>query len=134
MAYEDSTNISLAPEEKNRFSFIFDGLEVKEHAPAHSRKEWARILADYYKNSDYMEYTNDEVGILLGYSGRSVQKKKTRKGNKKAVGPQGNAETVTSDVDNVQNETSSIPESNPEEQSRNVTEPKASAKESPVSN
>ena len=134
MAYEDSTNISLAPEEKNRFSFIFDGLEVKEHAPAHSRKEWARILADYYKNSDYMEYTNDEVGILLGYSGRSVQKKKTRKGNKKAVEPQGNAETVTSDVDNVQNETNSTPESNPEEQSQNVTEPKASAEESPVPN
>lgn len=79
LAYDDSTNISLADVEKEPFSFVYDGLGVKVHAPKHNSEEMFRLVANYYKNEDYMQYDNDEIGILLGYNGETVGKKLRKK-------------------------------------------------------
>jgi len=81
LTYADSTNISLAPEEKQMFSFVFDDLEVKEVNQNISRNKWRQKLADYYRTKDYMKYTNEEVGVLLGCSARTIQGKTDSKDN-----------------------------------------------------
>ena len=84
LTYVDSTNASLAPEEKEPFFFKFDELGVKEHNPTHSRLKMRQILAQYYKDDDYNHYTKEEIGVLLGYSGRTIQKKE---GSSKTTNP-----------------------------------------------
>jgi len=109
LTYADSTNISLAPEEKKTFSFVFDDLEVKVFDPEFKRKEMRQKLADYYRTKDYMKYTNDEVGVLLGYSGRTIQGKSDGKNKATEAEAQNTTEASTSDeapsnvVDNTQN-------------------------------
>ena len=73
LTYVDSTNASLALEEKVTFSFKFDDLGVKVHNPTYTRAGMRQKLAQYYKNGDYNHYTNDEIGVLLGCSGRAIQ-------------------------------------------------------------
>ena len=75
LAYQNSTNISLADVEKEPFSFVYDGLGVKVHEPKHNSEEMFKLIANYYKNEDYMQYDNNEIGILLGYNGETVRKK-----------------------------------------------------------
>ena len=84
LAYQNSTNISLADVEKEPFSFVYNGLGVKVHEPKHNSEEMFRLIANYYKNEDYMQYDNDEIGILLGYNGETVGKKLRGKMKKKA--------------------------------------------------
>jgi hypothetical protein len=99
----------LAPEEKKTFSFVFDDLEVKVFDPEFKRKEMRQKLADYYRTKDYMKYTNDEVGVLLGYSGRTIQGKSDGKNKATEAEAQNTTEASTSDeapsnvVDNTQN-------------------------------
>ena len=75
LTYDESTNISLADVEKEPFSFVYDGLGVKVHEPKHNSEEMFKLIANYYKNEDYMQYDNNEIGILLGYNGETVRKK-----------------------------------------------------------
>ena len=86
LTYADSTNASLAPEEKETFSFKFDDLGVKEHNPTYTRAEMRQKLAQYYKNEDYNHYTNDEIGVLLGYTGRTIQTE-AKSSDQKAMDP-----------------------------------------------
>ena len=86
LTYADSTNASLAPVEKKPFSFKFDELGVKEHNPTHTRAEMRQKLAQYYKNDDYNHYTNDEIGVLLGYTGRTIQTE-AKSSDQKAMDP-----------------------------------------------
>lgn len=96
LTYADSTNISLAPEEKKTFSFVFDDLEVKVIDPEFKRKEMRQLLTDYYRTKDYMKYTNDEVGILLGYSARTIQGKTDGKAQTKDTNSRNTTEASTS--------------------------------------
>ena len=123
LTYADSTNISLAPEEKKTFSFVFDDLDVKVFNPEFSRKEMRQKLADYYMKKDYMKYTQEEVGILLGTSDRTIR---TSKDKYKADCPKDeprNNKDVSSDEEGSLNDTDKIlvaTISDPDESEENV--------------
>ena len=97
LAYDDSTNISIADVEKEPFSFVYDGFSVKVHDPQYNKEEMFKLIANYYKNEDYMRYNDDEIGILMGYCGKTVGKK--REGKKKKTGT--DSATTADDGQNV---------------------------------
>lgn len=84
LAYDDSTNISLADVEKEKFSFVYDGLGVEVYEPKYNSEEMFKHIVNYYRNEDYMHYKDDEIGILMGYNGETVRKKLKEKKKKKA--------------------------------------------------
>ena len=119
LAYDDSTNISIADVEKEPFSFVYDGLGVKVHEPKYNSEEMFKLIANYYKNEDYMQYNDNEIGILMGFCGKTAGDKRKGKKKKKA-GP--DSPTTADDGQNLDSQ------SKDEEPAQESSEPHAEQK------